>query len=94
MENSKNRVAVYHAIPLCRKCDSEVSRIQSASEQAGTGTQVTFSLWKRFKFGLQLMSMPVVVVDNKPFSVLGAFDEPALIAQLKNVEKKPPLPAR
>jgi len=86
MESSKNRVAVYHAIPLCSKCDSEVSRIQTASELAGTGTQVTFSLWKRIKFGLQLMSMPVVVVDNKPFSVLGAFDEPALIAQLKNNE--------
>lgn len=84
MESSKNRVAVYHAIPLCRKCNSEVSRIQRASDQAGTGTQVTLSLWKRIKFGLQLMSMPVVVVDNKPFSILGAFGEDALAAELKS----------
>jgi len=84
MESSKNRVAVYHAIPLCSKCNSEVSRVQKASEQAGTGTHVTFSLWKRIKYGLQLMSMPVVVVDNKPFSVLGSFGEEALAAELKN----------
>jgi len=84
MESSKNRVAVYHATPLCRKCDSEVSRIQRATEQAGTGMQVTFSLWKRIKYGLQLMSMPVVVVDNRPFSVLGAFGEEALAAELKS----------
>lgn len=78
-----NRVTVYHAIPLCKKCTSDVSRIQKAAEQAGTGTRVTFSLWHRLKYGLKLLSNPVVVIDNKPFSVLGAFGEEALIAELK-----------
>ncbi len=88
MENVKNRVDVYHATPLCKKCDSEVSRIQKASGQAGAGTRVTFSPWKRFKYGLQLLRMPVVVIDNKPFSVLGAFSEETLISELKRGEKK------
>lgn len=94
MQAREERVAVYYAIPLCKKCDNEVSKIQKASEHAGTGTQITFSLWKRIKYGLQLMRMPVVVIDNKPFSVLGAFGEEALISELKRDEKKPLLQAR
>ncbi len=90
MGTLKERVAIYHAVPLCKKCDSEVSRIQRASEQAGTGVEVTFSLWKRIKYGLQLLRMPVVVIDKKPFSVLGAFGEGTLIAKLR----KPSIPAR
>ncbi len=78
-----NRVTVYHAIPLCRKCTNDVSRIQTAAGQAGSGTKVTFSLWNRIKYGLKLLSNPVVVVDGKPFSVLGAFGEEALIAELR-----------
>jgi hypothetical protein len=94
MQTIEERVAVYHAAPLCKKCDSEVSRIQKASEQAGTGMRVTFSLWKRIKYGLGLLSMPVVVIDNKPFSVLGAFGEETLISELKRDEKKPMIRTR
>lgn len=78
----KNRVTVYHTLPLCGKCKEEVSRVRKASSQRETTVQVKFSLWKRLKFGLQLMNMPVVIVDGKPFSVLGAFKEEALIAEL------------
>jgi hypothetical protein len=85
----EERITVYHAMPLCNKCDNEVSRIQKASERAGTGMRVTFSLWKRIKYGLGFLSMPVVVIDNKPFSVLGAFGEETLISELKRAEKKP-----
>jgi hypothetical protein len=83
MESSGNRVEVYHATPLCRKCDDELSKIERASKKAGVGMHVTFSLWKRIKYGLQFLSMPVVVIDNRPFSVLGAFGEEALASELK-----------
>ncbi len=79
----ENRVTVYHAVPLCKKCADDVSKIQKASEQAGTGAHVTFSLWNRLKYGLKLLSNPVVVIDNKPFSVLGAFGQETIIAELK-----------
>ena len=77
------KVAVYHVTPMCKKCSDEVSKIQRASEQAGTETEVSFSLWKRLKYGLQLLSNPVVVINDRPFSVLGAFGEEALIAELR-----------
>ncbi len=79
----ENRVTVYHAVPLCKKCSNDVSKVQKASEQAGTGTRVAFSFWNRLKYGLKLLSNPVVVIDDKPFSVLGAFGEETLIAELK-----------
>lgn len=83
MESKGRRVVVYHATPLCRKCDEELSKVQRASSQEGTVLQVKYSLWKRIKYGLRFLSMPVVVVDGKPFSVLGAFDEGSLRAELK-----------
>ncbi len=86
MQTVKNRVAVYHATPLCRKCDDELSKIQRASEKAGAAMQVKLSLWKRIKYGLRFLTMPVVVIDKKSFSVLGAFQEEALIAELKKTE--------
>lgn len=89
METVKNRVAVYHATPLCRKCDDELSKVQKASEKAGAEIQVKFSFWKRIKYGFRFLSMPVVVVDNRSFSVLGAFQEEALIAELQKNEKEP-----
>ncbi len=79
----ENRVTVYHAVPLCKKCADDVSKIQKASEHAGSGTRVTFSLWNRLRYGLKLLSNPVVVIDNKPFSGLGAFGEETIIAELK-----------
>lgn len=88
------RVSVYHAAPLCRKCDDEVSKVQRASEKAGAGVEVRFSLWKRIKYGLRFLAMPVVVIDNKTFSVLGAFHEETLIAELKRGEKEAALGAR
>lgn len=84
MENTQKSVVVYHATPLCGKCKDEIARVETASSREGAKTRVTFSLWKRIKYGLQLMSMPVVVVNNRPFSVLGAFGEEALIAELKS----------
>lgn len=82
MENSGKTVVVYHATPLCRKCDDELSKVQRASERAGAGLQVRYSLWNRIKYGLRFFSMPVVVVDNRTFSVLGSFGEEALAAEL------------
>lgn len=82
MENSGKTVIVYHATPLCRKCDDELSKVQRASERAGAGLQVRYSLWNRIKYGLRFFSMPVVVVDNRTFSVLGSFGEEALAAEL------------
>ena len=78
----ESRVTVYHALPLCGKCKEEVSKVRKASALGDSGVQVRFSLWKRLKYGLQLMNMPIVVVDGSPFSVLGAFKEEALIAEL------------
>jgi hypothetical protein len=88
------RVTVCHATPLCRKCGDEVSKVQRASEQAGTELQVKFSLWNRIKYGLRFLSMPVVVVDGQTFSVLGAFREESLIAELERNEKRPAAAAR
>lgn len=76
------RVTIVHALPLCGKCKEEVSKVQTASAQKDSGVEVKLSLWKRLKYGLQLMSMPVVVVDGRPFSVLKGFKEKALIAEL------------
>ena len=83
MENTQKSVVVYHATPLCGKCKDEILKVEKASAREGARTRVAFSLWKRLKFGLQLVSMPVVVVDNRPFSVLGAFEEEALAAVLR-----------
>ncbi len=79
----ENRVTVYHAVPLCKKCSDDASKIRKASGHAGTGARVTFSVWNRLKFGLKLLSNPVVVIDDKPFSVLGAFGDKTLIAELE-----------
>ncbi len=79
----EDRVTVYHAVPLCKKCANDASKIRKASEHAGTGARVTFSVWNRLKYGLKLLSNPVVVIDDKPFSVLGAFGEETIIAELK-----------
>ncbi len=68
----ENRVTVYHAIPLCKNCQSDVSRVQMAAAQAGSGTHVAFSFWNRLKYGLKLLKSPVVVADGRHFSVLGA----------------------
>ncbi len=78
----ESRVAVFHTLPLCSKCQEEVSKVRTASAKRDSGVQVRLSLWKRLKYGLQLMNMPVVVVDGRPFSVLGAFKEEALVAEL------------
>ncbi len=94
MEDRKRMVAIYHATPLCRKCNDEVSQIERASEKAGAGIRIQLSLWKRIRFGLRFLRMPVVVIDNKPFSVLGAFQEEALIAELKRSEKESLLTGR
>jgi hypothetical protein len=83
MKSTGKSVVVYHATPLCRKCHEELSKVQKASSQEGSGMQVRYSLWKRIKYGLRFLSMPVVVVDGKPFSVLGMFDEASLRAELK-----------
>ncbi len=88
MGTSGTRVEVYHATPLCRKCDDELSKVRKVSERAGAGMQVKLSLWKRIKYGMRFFSMPVVVVDNKPFSVLGAFQEEALIGELSKKESR------
>lgn len=88
------RVTVYHATPLCSKCDDEVSKIQKASEKAGAAMQVKFSIWKRIKYGLRFLSMPVVVIDGKTFSVLGAFQEESLVAELKRREAGPAVSPR
>ncbi len=77
------QVTVYHITPMCSKCTDEVSKIRKASEQAGAAMHVSMSLWKRLKFALQLASSPIVVIDDRPFSILGAFGEEALIAELK-----------
>lgn len=82
MEMDKSRVTVYHTLPLCGKCKEEVSKVRKASTQSRANVQVKYSLWKRLKYGLQLLNMPVVVVDGRPFSVLGAFKEVALVAEL------------
>jgi hypothetical protein len=82
------KVSVYHVTPLCRKCDDELSKVQRASDRAGVGVDVRFSLWKRIKYGLRFLSMPVVVIEDKAFSVLGAFGEEALIAELKKNKKE------
>lgn len=79
---SESRVTVYHTLPLCGKCKEEVSKVRKASAQEESGVRVKFSFWKRLKYGLQLMNMPVVVVDGRPFSVLGAFKEESLVAEL------------
>ncbi len=76
------RVTVVHALPLCGKCKEEVSKVRAASAQKDSAVRVKLSLWRRFKCGMQLMNMPVVVVDGRPFSVLGAFREEALAAEL------------
>lgn len=89
MESGEKKVVVYHATPLCRKCHDEISRVQRASAQAGTEMQVKYSLWNRIKYGLRFFTMPVVVVDGKPFSVLGAFDEDVLSAALKSKRAVP-----
>lgn len=91
MGTQKERVAIYHAMPLCKKCNREVSRIKKASENAGAGMLVMFSFWKRIKYGLRLLRMPVVVIDNKPFSTLGAFGEETLAAELKRGKRSPDL---
>lgn len=83
MESSGKNVVVYHATPLCRKCDNELSKVRRASERAGADMQVTFSLWKRIKYGLRFFGMPVVVVNNRAFSVLGSFGEETLASELK-----------
>jgi len=83
MENAGKTVVVYHATPLCRKCDDELSKVQRVSERAGADLQVRYSLWNRIKYGLRFFSMPVVVVENRTFSVLGSFGEEALAAELK-----------
>lgn len=83
MENREKTVSVYHATPLCRKCKDELSRVERASSQEGAKTRVVFSLWKRIKYGIRLLNMPVVVVNDRPFSVLGAFGEEALASELK-----------
>ena len=83
MENAGKTVVVYHATPLCRKCDDELSKVQRASERAGADLHVRYSLWNRVKYGLRFLSMPVVVVDNRTFSVLGSFGEETLVAELK-----------
>lgn len=78
----ESRVAVFHTLPLCIKCKEEVAKVKSASAKRDSGVQVKLSLLKRLKYGLQLLNMPVVVVDGRPFSVLGAFREEALVAEL------------
>ncbi len=83
MENTEKTVVVYHATPLCRKCKDELSRVERASSREGAKARVTFSLWKRIKYGIRLLNMPVVVVNDRPFSVLGAFGEEALASELK-----------
>lgn len=82
MGNAGKTVVVYHATPLCRTCDDELSKVRRAAERAGAGLEVRYSLWNRIKYGLRLFSMPVVVVDNRTFSVLGSFGEEALAAEL------------
>ncbi len=81
-QGNDSRVAVFHTLPLCAKCKEEVSKVRTASAKRDSAVQVRLSLWKRLKYGLQLLNMPVVVVDGKPFSVLGAFKEEALVAEL------------
>ncbi len=80
------RVTVYHVTPICKKCSDEVLKIRRAAERAGTGAQVSFSLWRRLKYGLKLLGNPVVVIDDRPFSVLGAFGEETLVAELQRKE--------
>lgn len=41
MEIAGERVAVYHATPLCRSCKDEVSRIQKVSAKEGAVTEVS-----------------------------------------------------
>ena len=88
------RVTVYHATPLCKTCDDELSKVQRASQKAGAEMQVKFSLWNRIKYGVRFLSMPVVVIDDRTFSVLGAFREESLIAELEKSEKRQPVTAR
>ncbi len=79
---NESRVTVFHTLPLCAKCKEEVSKVKTASAKRASDVQVKLSVWKRLKYGLQLLNMPVVVVDGRPFSILGAFEEEALVAEL------------
>lgn len=82
MESEGKKVVVYHATPLCKKCHEELSRVRRAAAHAGTTVQVKHSLWKRLSFGMRFLIMPVVVVNDRPFSVLGAFSEETLSSEL------------
>ncbi|MCS4541552.1 MAG: hypothetical protein HY929_04415 [Euryarchaeota archaeon] len=86
---NESRIAVYYATPLCKKCKKELSKVQRISVQEKIDLRVEHSIWKRIKYGIQLMNMPIVVINGKSFSVLGAFKEEALVAELKQYQKPP-----
>lgn len=77
------KIGVYYATPLCRKCRDGVSKVKKVADQEGAEVEVRHSIWKRIKYGAQLLRMPVVVVDGKSFSVLHSFKEEALAAELR-----------